>query len=116
MASKEGMSGILVFAVGINLFNIGMFIGRNIGESQADASDRIEDIQAYNSHVYEQLEPGYNGLGRLVLNDETDTFEFRVSPEGEQPQTCQGEYEVTDGSATVVGQIACTTTTEVGGN
>ncbi len=109
--------GISIAALGINLFNLGMIVGRNIEEDAINAPNRLRDIQAHNTQVYEQLKPDYNGLGRLVLNDETNTFEFRISPEGEQAQTCAGEYQVNDaGNASVVGQIACTTTTEVSGN
>jgi hypothetical protein len=112
MANSEGFGLISLGLVGAVT---GLFVGA-ITEARINADQRIAQVQLHNAEVYQQLIPTHGNVGRLVLNDETDTFEFRVSPEGEQPQTCQGEYEVTDGSATVVGQIACTTTTEVGGN
>ena len=105
-----------MFAVGINLFNIGMFVGRMAGESRANAPERVEHIQLHNAQIHEQLAPDYSTLGQLVLNDETDTFEFHISPEGEKPQTCSGEYKVVDNAAKLTGNIACTTTVKAGGN
>ena len=116
MSSKEGVPGFLLFAVGINLFNMGFQIGNLVGKNTEDADARIRATQANNAQIYEQLEPTYNGLGRLVLNDETDTFEFHVTPEGEKPQTCEGDYKVTDGIAKATGNIACTIETKVGVN
>lgn len=116
MSSKEGIAGGVALVLGLNLFNFGLQLGRIIGENSADATDRVRDVQAHHAQVYEQLEPTYHGLGQLVLNDETDTFEFHITPEGEKPQTCEGDYKVTDGMAKATGAIACTTQTKVGGN
>lgn len=116
MASKEVVPALLITALGINLFNFGFQIGNITGKNSEDADARIRDIQARNAQVYEQLEPTYHGLGQLVLNDETDTFEFHVTPEGEQPQVCEGSYSISDGIARATGNIACTTQTKVGGN
>lgn len=116
MASKEGASGLLMFAVGINLFNVGVWIGRTIGKDRANTPERVEHVQEHNAQIYEQLDRDYDGIGRLILNDETDTYEFHLTPEGEQPQVCEGEYQVTDSVAQLTGDIACTTTVAVGEN
>lgn len=116
MSSREGATGLLALAAGISLFNIGFQLGNVLGRHTENTDSRIRDVQAFNTQVYEQLQPDYNGLGRLVLNDETDTFEFQVTPEGRKSQTCEGDYQVTDGIAKVTGNIACTTTVKVGGN
>lgn len=117
--ARESMAApvaLLGLAAGINLFNIGLILGKSIGENNANAPDRIHDVKTHNAQIYKELEPTYQGLGHLVLNDETDTFEFHVSPEGEKPQTCSGEYKVVDNTAKLTGNIACTTTVKAGGN
>lgn len=83
--------------------------------------NRLHDIQQHNAQIYEDLTTRYTPaeLGQLILNDETDTYELHLTPEGKQPQVCEGDYSVTDGVAEITGTIACTTTTEVteaGGN
>lgn len=80
-----------------------------------DTTERIKTVQEHSAQLSDQLEHDFPGMGRLLLNDETNTYEFRVAPEGEQPQTCEGTYEVADGNAQAVGTIACTTTTKLGG-
>jgi hypothetical protein len=109
MANSEGFGLISMGLVGAAT---GFFVGA-ITEARINAEPRIAQVQLHNAEVKQQLTPMYGDVGRLVLNDETDTFEFHISPEGEEPQTCEGEYEVTDDNAKIVGQIACTTTTEV---
>lgn len=116
MASRETATGLIMFAVGVNLFNVGLQLGNLLGKNSEHAEDRVRDIQTYHEQVYEELEPTYHGLGKLVLNDENDTFEFHIAPEGEKPQTCAGEYKVVDNAATLTGNIACTTTVKAGGN
>lgn len=111
--SHESSGGFLAAALIANAtFQIGMLIGRTV----ENANNRVQEVQAHNAQIYEQLKPTYNGLGRLVLNDETDTFEFHITPEGKKPQVCEGSYHVSDGTARATGNIACTTQAKVGGN
>ena len=85
-------------------------------DRESDARQRVFDVQEHNAQLHEELGEEYPGLGQLILNDETDTYEFHLTPEGEQPQVCEGEYRVTDGVAQLTGDIACTTTVAVGEN
>ncbi len=112
MANQEGFGLISLGLVGAVS---GIVVGA-ITEARINAEPRIAQIQLHNAQVEQQLTTTYGGVGRLVLNDETDTFEFHITPEGEQPQVCEGSYTVTDGTARATGNIACTTQTKVGGN
>jgi hypothetical protein len=121
--ARESITPVLVLAgaLGLNMLNIGLVLGEALGENRANAPERVEDVQQHNAQIYEQLASDYTDgdLGRLILNDETDTYEFHLTPESTEPQVCTGEYSVTDGVAEITGTIACTTTTEVaqvGGN
>jgi hypothetical protein len=112
MSENKGFGLISIGLAG----GLGGLLGGVMADARANTEPRIAQIQLHNAEVYQLLEPTYGGLGRLVLNDETDTFEFHVMSGDGQSQICQGEYEVTDGAARVTGDIACTTTTKVGGN
>ena len=110
------------FLSGTLLFASGLLVGAAAkGYAFRDTPKRIETIQEHNAQIYEELSSGYpdSKLGQLILNDETDTYEFRLASEGIEPMVCTGEYSVTDSVAEISGTIACTTTTEVaevGGN
>lgn len=80
------------------------------------ANERIEQVQEHNAQLLDELEPDFPGMGRLVLNDETDTFEFHVTSKSEQAQTCSGDYEVTENTARPVGDIACTSMVQLDGS
>lgn len=77
--------------------------------------ERIEAVQEHNAQLLDELEPDFPGMGRLILNDETDTFEFHVASEGKEKQTCTGSYEVTEANAQPIGDVACTETITLGG-
>lgn len=112
MERKRNVSALpfLFGAIGALGFS---FIGKSC-ELQ-EVPERIEHIQEHNAQLQEELEPEFSDMDRLILNDETDTYEFRVAPEGEQPQTCEGSYEVVKDVAQASGDIVCKTTVTLGG-
>jgi len=112
MASREGLSAGMAILLGVSAFNIGNLFGRLAN----DGDERVKDVQAHNAHVLEQLGTDYPDLQELVLDDESENYTFAFIPEGEMPQVCEGEYDVSDGIAQITGSIACTTTIEVDGN
>ncbi len=67
----------------------------------------IEDVQRHNQEISEQLADQYTSLGNIVL-DGDETFTFTLQTEDENPQECEGTYEIDNGTANVVGDIACT--------
>lgn len=93
-----------------------VFIGSMFKSCELDkVPERIEVVQEHNAQLLDQLEPDFPGMGRLILNDETDTFEFHVASENQPPQVCKGDYEVVEAKAKTAGDIACTTTVTLGG-
>lgn len=101
-------------AVVVNSCNVGVQIGKALERSEIDAEDRLEQIQTHNRQLEDQLIPSYQGLGRLSLNDENNTFEFHIDSSDLPDQTCSGEYKVVNNNAQAVGEIACTKKLPVG--
>lgn len=97
------------FALGLNLGNlIHVLVDRS--------GDRVEEVQAHNEQLREQLTPTYKGLGHLVLDDEKDTFVFHIDSAEYPDQVCSGKYKVEDQHAVAVGSIACTEEHKIAGN
>lgn len=92
----------------INSCNVGVHIGKAIERSEIDADRRLEQIQSHNRQIENQLIPTYMGLGNLILNDEDNTFEFRIDSTDYPDQRCTGEFEVQKNTAKAVGDVACT--------
>lgn len=104
-------------SVGLLAFSAGMWTSIGV-RSCADETtkERIADIQEHNAQIEEQLEHDFPGIGRLVLNDETDTFEFHVSRE-QSSQTCTGKYSVGENrEASVADDVTCSETIALGKN
>ena len=119
MAETKSFDFFYGVAMGAILASTIAGVSRSCTEQETES--RLLDIQQHSAQIYEELASGYTAseLGQLILNDETDTYDFHLAPEGTEPMVCTGEYSVTDGVAEITGTIACTTTTEVaevGGN
>lgn len=112
MEKKEIFSS---FTKSLWAFNAGMWLMVGLHSCGDNSAERLADVQEHNAQLLDELRPDFPSMGRLVLNDKTDTFEFHVASEGEQTQTCAGEYEVVENKAQVAGDIACTSTVTLGG-
>ena len=105
--------GLIAGACLFNAANISNLITREVEEGQAD--DRVEKVQEQNEQLRENLlEVTPNIVGRLVLNDEAQEFDFQSQTQNGQAETCSGEYEIKDGTAVAVGDLACTQTSPIG--
>lgn len=91
---------LLGFVVGINTGNV-------IRAFTDDTKDKVDEAQVQNELVEYQLERDYGqigDIGHLVLDTESDTFKFILDGE----QTCEGDYEVRNDRAKIVGEVECT--------
>ncbi|MCA9331605.1 hypothetical protein KC968_01545 [Candidatus Saccharibacteria bacterium] len=97
--------------IATTLFNMGINVIRSNSEDR-----RVEAIQEHNAQIEQELSHDFPGMGRLVLNDETDTFEFHVSRE-QSSLNCVGEYAIDeDGEASVTEKVTCSETIALGRN
>lgn len=103
---RKGISGVTVGIVFAFAFNTGIFLGKLTD----NGDERVREVQIQNEQLQEQLSTEYGQVGNLVLNDETDTFEYRKS----NGDKCEGEYRVENDTAVAVGNIACTQTMPIG--
>lgn len=104
-------------SVGLLAFSAGMWTSIGV-RSCADETikERITDVQVHNAQIAQELSHDFPGMGRLVLNDETDTFEFHVSRE-QSSLNCTGEYTVGEnGEASVAEDVTCSETIALGKN
>lgn len=73
-----------------------------------------EDIQRHNSQIEQVVSDRLEAPEDLILDGKDKTFEFTISQEGQPEQSCSGEYTVTEDVASITGEIACTTTIQIG--
>lgn len=100
--------------IAINLGNLVFQGGMALGRHEEHASDRIQNVQAYNAQVHEQLADNYDELDGLTLtNGDNQTFTFHTKKQAGQDETCHGNYKVHGDKAHAVGKIICATTTTV---
>lgn len=91
-------------------FNAGMWLMIGLQSCTDDSTERVADIQEHNMQLEDSLERDFPGMGRLILNDDTDTFEFHVDSKDES-LTCKGEYSVNEEEiARPVGNVTCSQT------
>lgn len=98
-------------AITASLLSLGLGV---VGSRHED--QRVKEIQEHNAQIEKQLEHDFPSMGRLVLNPETDTFEFHVSRE-QSSLNCTGEYSVSEnGEASVADDVTCSETIALGKN
>ena len=107
------LTPVLVGAIAINLFNAGFQSGHIVGENDANADKRVEQVQVYNRQLQKQLEVGHTVVANLTVDDTGKHFSFKTVSAAEQNQTCRGDYEVRNDVATATGNLACTAVTPV---
>lgn len=97
-------------------FNAGIWFMLGMHACTDDSTERVTAVQEHNVQIESQLSHDFPGIGRLVLNDESDTYEFHVDENGTD-RTCSGEYSVNDqGNAKPAGEIVCRETIAIGHN
>ena len=101
------------FMVGVLCFSLGLNLGNFIHAAIDDSDERVKNIQMHSGQIHEQLSETYEDLGSLVLNDTENIFTFNINQGRDQEQTCEGSYEVNNGIATAIGDIACTVSTPI---
>ncbi len=88
-------------------FNAGLLVMSGLVYLVNDSDERVANIQEHNMQIEDSLERDFPGMGSLILNDDTDTFEFHVDRKGES-LTCNGEYSVSnEGIAKPTGEVTC---------
>ena len=94
------------YFIGFGIATTGGIIRDN--DHQSEANERVRQVQEHNLQIDNQLKHDFPGMGRLILNDKTDTYEFHLpSSETEPQQTCEGTYQVKDQKALPIGDITC---------
>lgn len=97
-------------------FNAGIWLMLGLHACEDDTAERVAAVQEHNVQIESQLSHTFPELGRLVLNDESNTFEFHVDEHGTD-RTCSGKYSVNDKEkAEPAKKIICRETIEIGHN
>ncbi len=83
-----------------------------INEANKEANRRVAAVQEINAQLSDQLSDSYEISG-LVVDDKGSSFEFTSVLPGSGTESCTGNFEIVDDVARGVGNIACTTETEI---
>lgn len=83
-----------------------------LNEANKEADKRVAAVQEINAQLSDQLSDSYEISG-LVVDDEGSSFEFTSVLPGSGRELCTGNFEIVDDVARGVGNIACTTETEI---
>lgn len=99
---------LIGFSLGLNGANLAHILF-------SDSSDQVREAQQYNAQISEQLSDVDVTPKNLIVEVDGETFAYDNNGINGRPEKCEGSYEVNEDEdrARIVGDLACTQTTEL---